>query len=79
MKLRVIMRCCNAAKILPCRLDALAREHRAQTRDLIVAENGLTDETASIAAVYRDKIPQLRAVNAGTRRGPGRAPNTGAN
>jgi glycosyltransferase involved in cell wall biosynthesis len=78
MKLSVIIPCYNAAKTLPCQLDALVRERWAQPWELIVADNGSADESVWIAKAYQDQMPELRVVSATARRGAGHARNVGA-
>lgn len=74
----VIVPCYNAAKTIRVQLDALARQKWPGEWEVIIADNGSTDESLAIVEQYRDKLPNLRIVDASGRRGQPYAMNVGA-
>jgi len=65
----------NAAPTLPGLLDSLlAQEYPPSAFEVVVADNGSTDETASIVRRYAERGP-VRLVDASARRGPAVARN----
>ena len=72
----VVMPAYNAAATIADQLEALCRNVLDAPWELIVADNGSTDETAQLALSYADRLP-LRIVDASARRGPGAARNIG--
>jgi GT2 family glycosyltransferase len=79
VKLSVIMACLNAAETVTVQLEALAGQEWGEERELIVVDNGSTDETFEIVESFRPRIPNLRVVDASDRRGPAHALNVGVN
>jgi glycosyltransferase involved in cell wall biosynthesis len=77
MKLSVIIPCFNAANTIAVQLEALANQHWPEPWEVIVSDNGSTDETLAIVEQYREKIPNLRIVNSSDRRGAAHARNVG--
>ena len=78
MKLSVIIPCFNAADTIALQLEALAKESWSQQWEVIIADNGSTDNTVSIAQSYREKLPNFRIVDALDGRGAAFARNAGA-
>lgn len=78
MKLSVIIPCFNAAEFLAVQLEALATQQWSETWEVIIADNGSTDRSRAIAEQYIGHIPNLRIVDASTRRGAAHARNVGA-
>jgi glycosyltransferase involved in cell wall biosynthesis len=78
MRLSVIIPCLNAAKTIATQLEALASQCWSEPWEVIVADNGSTDETRGIAERYRERFGNLRVVDASDRRGSGHARNVGA-
>jgi GT2 family glycosyltransferase len=78
MKLSVIIPCLNAAGTIAGQLAALAGEHAEWPWEVIIADNGSTDETVTITGRYADRLPDLRVVDASARRGRAFARNAGA-
>lgn len=78
MKLSVVIPCLNAAATIGVQLDALAKQQWDQPWEVIVADNGSTDESLKIVEQYRDRLPNLRIVDASGRRGQPYALNVGA-
>ena len=78
MKLSVVIPCLNAAATIGIQLEALARQHWDQEWEVVVADNGSTDDSREIIESYRDRLPNLRIVDASARRGQPYALNFGA-
>jgi len=78
MKLSVVIPCFNAANTIAVQLEALANQQWSEPWEVIVSDNGSTDETLAIVEQYQDKIPNLRIVNSSDRRGAAHARNVGA-
>ena len=78
MKLSVIIPCYNAADTLAEQLEALTNQQWSEPWEIIVADNGSTDESLAIVERYRARLPQLRVVDASERRGRAYACNLGA-
>ncbi len=78
MKLSVIVPCFDAAETLGTQLAALAAQRWPHPWEAIVADNGSTDGSPRVVAEYRERMPNLRSVDAAGRRGPGHARNAGA-
>jgi len=77
MKLSVIIPCFNAANTIAVQLEALANQQWSEPWEVIVSDNGSTDETLAIVEQYQDKIPNLGIVNSSDRRGAAHARNVG--
>jgi glycosyltransferase involved in cell wall biosynthesis len=77
-RLSVVIPCFNDAETLGAQLEALARQEYDGWFEVIVADNGSTDDSPSVADRYRSKLPRLRVVDASGVRGAGRARNVGA-
>lgn len=77
MKLSVIMPCLNGATTIVHQLEALAQQTWSEPWELIVADNGSTDQTVRLVQQYSARLPQLRLVDASGRRGPAHARNVG--
>ncbi len=60
----VVLPCYNGADTLAVQLDALTRQTYDGDWELVFVDNGSTDASATIAASYRDRIPNLKIVSA---------------
>lgn len=78
MKLSVIIPCYNAADTIAAQLEALASQRWSEPWEVIVADNGSTDETLIIVERYKAQLLNLRTVDASARRGAAHARNVGA-
>ncbi len=78
MKLSVIMPVFDASDTIAVQLDALARQRWHESWELIVIDNGSTDDSMHIVETYRDRIPHVQVLTATDRRGPAHARNAGA-
>jgi GT2 family glycosyltransferase len=76
--LSVVIPCLNAAAVLGRQLEALSAQEWNGTWDVIIADNGSTDETRAIAESYEPRLPSLRVVEVSDRRGRQHACNAGA-
>ena len=78
MKLSVIIPCYNAAQTIAVQLTSLANQEWAEPWEVIVAENGSTDESPKIIRDFQDRISNLSMIDASARRGQPYALNAGA-
>jgi glycosyltransferase involved in cell wall biosynthesis len=78
MKLSVIIPCFNGADTITTQLEALANQQWSEPWEVIVADNGSTDNSIEIVEQYKGKIPNLRVVDASDQRGAAHARNVGA-
>ncbi|MDX2242892.1 MAG: glycosyltransferase [Leptolyngbyaceae cyanobacterium bins.302] len=70
MKISVILPCYNGVQTIAVQLEALANQTYVGEWELIVANNGSTDNSMDIVESYRDRLPHLRIVDAYTSPGP---------
>ncbi len=77
MRLSVVVPCLNASATIAVQLEALARQTWSGEWELILADNGSTDDTLAVARSYEHRFPDFRIVDASTRRGPAHAQNEG--
>jgi glycosyltransferase involved in cell wall biosynthesis len=77
VELSVVMACRNAAQTVAVQLEALARQEWGEDWELIVVDNGSTDETLEIVERFQRRFPTLRVVDASDRRGAAHALNAG--
>lgn len=74
----VIIPVLNGAATIPEQLDALAAQDFDQPWELIVCDNGSTDDTRAVVFAAREAFPApIRVVDAGERRGVAFARNVG--
>ena len=78
VKLSVIIPCFNAADTITIQLEALAIQHWSESWEIIVSDNGSTDESVAIVEQYRKRLPNLRLVDSSKRKGAAHARNVGA-
>ena len=60
----VVIPCRNGAPTLGRQLAALGRQDYAGRWELVLADNGSTDGSAEIAEAWRERLPEMRIVNA---------------
>jgi glycosyltransferase involved in cell wall biosynthesis len=77
-KLSIIIPCFNASEAIAAQLEALAGQEWSESWEVIVADNGSTDQSLAIVERYRGLLPNLRVVDASGRRGAAHARNEGA-
>ncbi len=76
--LSVVIACKNVAHTIGVQLQALAKQRIDLGWEVLLCDNGSVDDTVAVAKRYQDKVPGLRIVPAGERRGPAYARNVGA-
>lgn len=64
MKLSVIIPCYNCGEYIENQLEALARQKYDQPWEIIIADNGSTDNSLDIVRQYQKILPNLRIVDA---------------
>jgi glycosyltransferase involved in cell wall biosynthesis len=75
VKLSVIIGCFNGGRTLAEQLDALAGQKWRQEWEVIIADNGSTDNSRQIAESFKARLPNLRVIDAGNKRGAAHARN----
>lgn len=78
MKLSVIVPCFNAEDTIGTQLKALARQRWSEPWEVIVSDNGSSDNTLAVADRFKTEIANLRIVDSSDRRGVAHAYNVGA-
>jgi glycosyltransferase involved in cell wall biosynthesis len=78
MRLSVVIPCFNGAATLPDQLEALANQSWPEPWEVVLADNGSTDDTMEIVRAYQNRMSNLRVVDASRRRGQPYALNIGA-
>lgn len=78
MKVSVIVPCFNAGKTVAMQLESLAKQNWTEPWEVIVSDNGSTDDTLLVVESYRNRIPHLRITDSSQRRGCAHARNIGA-
>ncbi len=74
----IIIPALNRASVIGLQLDALAGQRTSRPFEVIVADNGSTDETVAVAESYADRFTRFEVVDAGALRGASYARNQGA-
>ncbi|WNZ25019.1 glycosyltransferase family 2 protein [Leptolyngbya sp. NK1-12] len=64
MKLSVVLPCFNGAKTIAVQLEALTTQHWPEGWEVVVVNNGSTDESMAIVEQYRNRLSGLRIVEA---------------
>jgi glycosyltransferase involved in cell wall biosynthesis len=77
MKLSVIIPCLNVADTIATQLEALVNQHWSEPWEIIVADNGSTDNSVDIVMRYKGRLSNLRIVDASDKRGQAHAKNIG--
>lgn len=77
VRLSVIIPCLNAEATLATQLEALAAQQWSEPWELIIADNGSTDNSPEIARKYNGFFPAFRIINASARKGASYARNAG--
>lgn len=78
MKLSVVIPCYNCSSTLAAQLDALSGQEWDEGWEVVIADNGSTDETLRVVESFREKLPELRVLEATRHKGPAHARNAGA-
>jgi glycosyltransferase involved in cell wall biosynthesis len=77
MELSVVLSVRNGARTIGRQLEALAGQRWDAAWELVVSDNGSTDETRAIVERYRDRLPSLRVIDASARVGLPHSRNAG--
>ena len=77
MKLSVIIPCFNASATIAVQLEALSTQEWSKPWELIISDNGCTDNSIEIARKYKDKFNAFKIVDSSARRGSAFARNKG--
>lgn len=78
MLLSVVIPCFNAQQSIGELLRSLAEQQCGLAWEVVVADNGSTDDSVRLALGYKSRLPHLAVVPVRDRRGPGAARNAGA-
>lgn len=78
MKLSIVIAAHNAASTIGQQLEALAAQQWSERWEVVVVNNGSTDDTVDVASRFKGRIPDLRIIEATDRRGAAYAANAGA-
>jgi len=73
----VVLPCRNGAAMIAVQLEALAGQSWDGSWELVVVDNGSTDESMQIVEGFRDRLPALRVVDASAKPGVPAALNEG--
>lgn len=73
----VVIPVLNAADVLPFQLEALAAQTYAEPFEVVIADNGSTDDLAAVIRDWQERVPGLRVVDAARKRGISVARNDG--
>lgn len=77
MKVSVIIPCLNAADTIGIQLEELANQQLPELMEVIVSDNGSTDETIAVVQQYKERLPNLYIVEATAKKGAAYTRNTG--
>lgn len=78
MELTVVLSCRNGARTIGRQLDALAGQSWDGSWEVVVSDNGSTDESLAVVDGYRKRVPGLRVVDASQTVGLPHSRNVGA-
>ena len=73
----VVIPCKNEARHLPQMLESLARQAWEGSWEVVIADNGSTDDTRAVIERFRRRLPSLMVVDASARPGAAYARNVG--
>ncbi len=73
----MVIPCLNAEATLAVQLEALASQKWSRPWEVVLADNGSTDQSLLITRKYAERISNLRIIDASGRRGPSRPRNLG--
>lgn len=77
MDVTVVIPCFNVAKTIKGQLNALASQQWSGDWEVILADNGSTDNWQEVIPEFADKIPNLKVIDASKVKGPAHARNVG--
>jgi glycosyltransferase involved in cell wall biosynthesis len=73
MTISIIIPCHNAARTIGCLLEAIAGQTWTDSWEVIVSDNGSTDDSLSVVERYRSRLRRLQIVQGLDRLGAGYA------
>lgn len=76
-QLSVIIPCFNGADTIALQLEALLLQQWSSSWEIIVCNNGSTDNSVAVVEQYKAKLPNLRIVDASAKRGVAYVRNVG--
>ena len=76
MKVSVIIPCLNGADTIGIQLEELADQQLPELIQVIVCDNGSTDETKAVVQQYKERLPNLYIVEATAKKGAAYTRNT---
>ena len=77
MKVSVIIPCLNGADTIGIQLEELANQQLPELMEVIVSDNGSTDETIAVVHQYKKQLPNLFIVETTAKKGAAYTRNTG--
>lgn len=77
MQLSIVIPCFNVTSVIGDQLNALAEQKWEHTWEVIIADNGSNNNLHEIVDAYRNKLPQIKIIDATERKGASYARNTG--
>ena len=77
MKLSIIIPCLNGAKTIKTQLNAISKQNWSEPWEVVVSDNGSTDESNNIVKSYCNRIPNLKIIDASKTRDRAYACNIG--
>jgi len=78
VKLSVVIPCFNAAGTIATQLEALGGQRWSEPWEIIISDNGSTDETWTVVERYGGRLPNLRVIDSSDKCGAAHARNVGA-
>lgn len=78
MRLSVVIPCFNAAATIEAQLEALLAQNCPELDEIIVSDNGSSDDSVQRVRRYSSRFPEVRVIEAIGGTGPGYARNEGA-
>jgi glycosyltransferase involved in cell wall biosynthesis len=78
VRLSIVIPCYNAADTIGAQLDALAKQHWQEPWEVLVSDNGSSDNSREVVQSYRERLPNLQLVDSADRPGSAHARNVGA-
>jgi glycosyltransferase involved in cell wall biosynthesis len=76
-QLSVLIPCFNGEETIAVQLEALALQQWSQSWEIIVCNNGSTDNSVAVVEQYKAKLPNLRIIDASAKRGVAYVRNVG--
>jgi len=78
MKVSIVVPAHNESRVIRNQLEALAAQEAVHDWEVIIADNGSTDDTAKIVRAYTRNNQRMRLIDASQKCGAAHARNTGA-